>query len=74
MVQSYELKRATGDEARAIRFSGDLVASGKTTADGQSARVASISGGGKAFVGPRDHPFFFDLPGFTAFISQLSRG
>ena len=74
MVQSYELKRATGVQARANRFSGDLVATGKTTAYGQSAKVASISGGGKAFVGPRDDPFFFDLPGFTEFKSQLLAG
>ena len=74
IVQSYELKRATGSQARANRFSGDLVATGQTTAYGHSANVASVSGGGKAFVGPRDDPFFFDLPGFVEFKTQLLAG
>ena len=74
MVQSYELKRATGDLARRNQFSGDLVATGTTTGYGQSVKVASISGGGKAFVGPRDDPFFFDLPGFVEFKKQLLAG
>ena len=31
-------------------------------------------GGGKAFAGPRDDPFFFDLPGFVEFKKQLLAG
>ncbi len=74
IVQSYELKRATGDQARRNQFSGTLVASGNTSAYGKSATVTSISGGGKVFVGPRDDPFFFDLPGFVEFKTQLLAG
>lgn len=74
MVQSYELKRATGDQARRNQFSGTLVATGTTTAYGKSPRAASVSGGGKVFAGPRDDPFFFDLPGFVEFKTRLLAG
>ncbi len=37
-------------------------------------RTTSVLGGGKAFVGPRDDPFFFDLPGFVEFKKQLLAG
>jgi len=39
-----------------------------------SLRVARVSGGGKAFAGVRDDPFFFDLPGFVEFKKQLLAG
>ena len=74
LVQSYEVKMATGEKARRQQFSGDLVASGVTTAYGASASVNSVAGGGKVFAGPRDDPFFFDLPGFVEFKSQLLAG
>jgi len=74
IVQSYELKRATGKQARGDRFSGDLLAGGQTTGYGQAPRIAAISGGGKVFAGPRDDPFFFDLPGFVEFKTQLLAG
>ena len=50
------------------------VAVGSTTAYGRAPRIASVLGGGKAFVGPRDDPFFFDLPGFVEFKKQLLAG
>jgi hypothetical protein len=74
IVQSYEVKRATKSQVTRNQFSGDLVAKGLTTAYGKSPRIASVSGGGKVFVGPRDDPFFFDLPGFVEFKTQLLAG
>jgi hypothetical protein len=74
IVQTYEVKRATGSVARRNQFSGDLVASGTTTGYGKTVKVGSVSGGGKVFVGPRDDPFFFDLPGFVEFKTQLLGG
>ena len=74
IVQSYELKRATKSQVTRNQFSGDLVAKGLTTAYGKAPRIASVSGGGKVFVGPRDDPFFFDLPGFVEFKTQLLAG
>ena len=74
IVQGYEVKRATGSVARRNQFSGDLVASGTTTGYGKTVKVGSVSGGGKVFVGPRDDPFFFDLPGFVEFKTQLLGG
>ena len=37
-------------------------------------RTAPIEGGGAAFAGARDDPFFFDLPGFVEFKEQLLGG
>jgi hypothetical protein len=74
IVQSYELKRATKSQVARNQFSGKLVAKGRTTPYGKSPKVASISGGGKVFAGPRDDPFFFDLPGFVEFKTQLLGG
>ncbi len=73
-VQSYQLKRATKTQVGRNQFSGEVVATGKTTPYGKSPKVASIRGGGKVFVGPRDDPFFFDLPGFVQFKTQLLGG
>jgi len=73
-VQDYVIKRATGAAARLDAWTGTTVAIGHTTAYGRVPRIASVLGGGKAFVGPRDDPFFFDLPGFVEFKKQLLAG
>ncbi len=73
-VQDYVIKRAIGAAARLDTWSGTTVAIGHTTAYGRAPRIASVLGGGKAFVGPRDDPFFFDLPGFKEFKTQLLAG
>lgn len=74
VVQSYIVKRATGAAARANVWTGTIVARGYTTAYGRTPRIASVAGGGKIFVGPRDDPFYFDLPGFVEFKKQLLAG
>ncbi|HET7168189.1 MAG TPA: DUF4331 family protein [Candidatus Limnocylindrales bacterium] len=77
VVQDYVIKRATGAAARRHEWSGSTVGGGRTTGYSSSAtspRVSSIVGGGKAFAGPRDDPFFFDLPGFVEFKKQLLAG
>ncbi len=74
IVQDYTIKRATGADARANRWNGSIVDTGRTSAYGGETRVSAVSGGGKSFVGPRDDPFFFDLPGFVEFKKQLVGG
>ncbi len=74
IIQDYVIKRATGADARANRWNGRVVDTGRTSAYGGAARISSISGGGKSFAGPRDDPFFFDLPGFVEFKKQLVGG
>lgn len=74
VVQDYTIKRATGAAARADEWTGTTVATGVTTRYKGRTQVAAISGGGKAFAGPRDDPFFFDLPGFVEFKKQLLAG
>jgi hypothetical protein len=74
VVQDYTVRRSTGASARVNAWIGTIVARGHTTAYGRTPRVASILGGGKAFAGPRDDPFFFDLPGFVEFKKQLLAG
>ena len=74
VIQNYAIRRDTGAAARAHIWAGRVVAIGTTTASGGSTRVAPIVGGGKAFAGPRDDPFFFDLPGFVEFKKQLLAG
>lgn len=74
VVQDYTVRRSTGAAARVNAWIGTIVARGHTTAYGRSPRVASIIDGGKAFAGPRDDPFFFDLPGFVEFKKQLLGG
>jgi hypothetical protein len=73
-VQAYVVRRATGTAAAKNIWSGMVVATGTTTPYKHAARVASISGGGSAFAGTRDDPFFFDLPGFVTFKEQLLGG
>jgi len=73
-VQDYTVKRATGAAAQADAWTGTTVARGFTTAYKRTARIAPVAGGGRVFVGPRDDPFYFDLPGFVEFKKQLLAG
>lgn len=73
-VQDYMLRRATGAAARADTWAGELVSVGQTTPAGRSVRTSAVRGGGLAFAGPRDDPFFFDLPGFVTFKERLLAG
>jgi hypothetical protein len=73
-VQTYVIKRATGSDARVNRWNGRIIDTGRTSAYGGSTLVSRITGGGKSFAGPRDDPFFFDLPGFVEFKTQLVGG
>ena len=72
--QTFWVRRATGSSARRTEWAGTLLATGRTTPYGRSARTAFLTGGGGAFAGPRDDPFFFDLPGFVEFKKQLLGG
>ncbi|MEP6638221.1 MAG: DUF4331 family protein [Chloroflexota bacterium] len=72
--QTFKIKRATGAAARRTEWSGTTVATGKTSRYGGSTRVAAIAGGGGAFAGPRDDPFFFDLVGFKHLKSRVLAG
>lgn len=74
VVQDYTIRRSTGASARTDDWIGTVVGTGHTTGYKRSLRVGSISGGGKSFAGPRDDPFFFDLPGFVEFKHQLLAG
>jgi hypothetical protein len=74
IVQDYIVKRATGAAAQRHEWTGVTVAAGTTTPYGKAPRVSSVAGGGKVFVGPRDDPFFFDLPGFVQFKTNLLAG
>jgi hypothetical protein len=73
-VQAYVVRRATGWAALSNVWTGAVVAVGTTTPYKHSVRSASIAGGGAAFAGTRDDPFFFDLPGFVNFKEQLLGG
>jgi hypothetical protein len=73
-VQAYVVRRATGWQARSNVWTGAVVAVGRTTPYKHSVRTASMAGGGAAFAGTRDDPFFFDLPGFVHFKEQLLGG
>jgi Domain of unknown function (DUF4331) len=74
IVQDYTIKRATGADARVNRWNGRIVDRGRTSAYGGATLVSAVAGGGKSFAGPRDDPFFFDLPGFVEFKKQLVGG
>jgi uncharacterized protein DUF4331 len=75
VIQNYTIKRSVGASAKVNAWIGSVVATGKTTTYKRSTlRIAHISGGGKAFAGVRDDPFFFDLPGFVEFKKQLLMG
>jgi hypothetical protein len=73
-TQDYVVRRAVGSDAIANIWSGAVVASGRTTPYRHAARIAPVRGGGSAFAGVRDDPFFFDLPGFVEFKEQLLGG
>lgn len=72
--QTYRILRATGAAARRSEWSGVQVARGTTSRYGKAVREADIRGGGRAFAGPRDDPFFFDLVGFQHLKSRLLNG
>ena len=75
VIQHYTIRRSVGTSARSNAWTGTVVATGETTTYKRfSLRVAHVSGGGKAFAGVRDDPFFFDLPGFVEFKKQLLAG
>ena len=73
-VQTYTVKRSTGPTADKHTWRGTTIASGRTTAYGHTLKTADISGGGHAFAGPRDDPFFFDLVGFKHLKERLLAG
>jgi hypothetical protein len=72
--QTFTVKRATGFAARRTEWTGVTIAVGKTSRYGGGTRVAAILGGGSAFAGPRDDPFFFDLVGFKHLKSRVLAG
>jgi hypothetical protein len=72
--QTFVIKRAIGAAARRTEWTGTTVAIGKTSRYNGALRVAAITGGGKAFAGPRDDPFFFDLVGFRHLKSRVLTG
>ena len=73
-TQAYVVRRATGVKAARNVWSGKVVATGLTTPYKHGVKVAHVMGGGAVFAGVRDDPFFFDLPGFVEFKSQLLGG
>jgi uncharacterized protein DUF4331 len=72
--QSYVVKRATGPAADRHQWSGTTIAVGNTTGYGHTLRTSAVLGGGRAFAGPRDDPFFFDLVGFKHLKERLLAG
>jgi len=72
--QTFQVRRATGAAARRTEWSGTLLTNGRTTAVNRPLSTAFLAGGGAAFAGARDDPFFFDLPGFVEFKKQLLAG
>ena len=74
VLQTFTVKRDRFASARADTWTGTTIAIGSTTPYGRSPRIAPTLGGGKAFAGIRDDPFFFDLPGFVQFKSELLKG
>ena len=73
-TQWYTVRRATGMAAASNVWSGKVVATGRTTPYKHSLRTTAIDGGGMAFAGTRDDPFFFDLAGFITFKEELLGG
>jgi hypothetical protein len=73
-TQAYVVRRAAGVAAARNVWSGKVVATGLTTPYKHGVKVAHVMGGGAVFAGVRDDPFFFDLPGFVEFKSQLLGG
>lgn len=73
-TQTFTVKRAVGAAARRTEWTGTTVAVGRTSRYGGTNRVAAVAGGGIAFAGPRDDPFFFDLVGFKHLKSRVLAG
>ncbi len=73
-TQDYVIRRAIGAYAAANIWSGAVVSTGRTTPYKHTVRTSSVAGGGSAFAGVRDDPFFFDLPGFVTFKEELLGG
>jgi hypothetical protein len=71
--QIFTVKRTVGLAARRTEWTGAIVAVGRTS-HGGGTRIAAVSGGGLAFAGPRDDPFFFDLVGFKHLKSRVLAG
>jgi hypothetical protein len=74
VVQTYTIKRARHADARSDAWTGTTIAVGNTTAYGRTRHVYPTLGGGLSFAGVRDDPFYFDLPGFVQFKSELLKG
>jgi Domain of unknown function (DUF4331) len=74
VVQTFKVRRSHGADARKNAWIGTLIATGSTTPYHHTTRVFNTTDGGKAFAGVRDDPFFFDLPGFVQFKSELLKG
>lgn len=72
--QIFMVKRAVGAAARRTEWSGTTVAVGRTSRYMGATRIAAVAGGGQAFAGPRDDPFFFDLVGFKHLKSRVLAG
>lgn len=72
--QTFTVKRATGAAADVHAWTGTTVAIGLSTAYGHTLRTSVIAGGGHAFAGPRDDPFYFDLVGFKHLKERLLAG
>jgi hypothetical protein len=64
-TQDVTVHRATGAAAVSNEPGGELILSGQTST-GNSVKTITDATGRKAYVGPRDDPFFFDLAGFQA--------
>ncbi len=74
VTQGYVVRRMAGPGAADNVWTGDVVAVGRTTPYKHAVRTAAVNGGGSAFAGTRDDPFFFDLPGFVNFKEELLDG
>jgi hypothetical protein len=74
VTQQYIVRRAWGPAANANAWNGDVLATGWTTPYKRAVQKTNLVGGGMAFAGTRDDPFFFDLPGFVNFKEQLLGG
>lgn len=65
-TQQIALRRATGAEARANGWQGNVIATGQTTALNTPLQVVRGKAGELLFAGPRRDPFFFDFTGVQA--------
>jgi hypothetical protein len=74
VVQTYNIRRATGAAARRDEWTGLVIGSGPTTAYKHAVRTGSLGLGIRSFAGVRDDPFFFDLAGFVQFKGELLKG